>query len=124
MNRLEYGANEMNYQFVREYTIQNDSTPRLGFTVIMKTDNSNMELEFNLNLAISQPRELKGTRDTHKWKVFQDIGISKIKGRFTLPILHVTHPVFRRKNSLSVLTFLHLYTQFNSHLNHSKDCTS
>ena len=39
----------------------------------MKTDNSNMGLEFNLNLAISQPRELKGTRDTLKWKIFQDL---------------------------------------------------
>jgi hypothetical protein len=73
MNRLEYGANEINNQSVREYTVQNDSTPRLGFAVILKTDNSNMELEFDMNLTISQPRQLKGSRGTHRWKVFQDL---------------------------------------------------
>lgn len=56
---------------VNEYSILN----YVSFALIKKTHNTYVELEFDMDLSISQPREFQGVKGTQKWKAFQKMYI-------------------------------------------------
>ena len=60
---------------VYEYTISNNSSDRTGYTIVKKSDNSELELEIDMTTTLLNPRIFKGACGTHRWKAYQDFNV-------------------------------------------------
>jgi hypothetical protein len=71
-SKTEKNTEEMNNILINEY-VMNDNSNRSGITKIVMKDNSVMDLEFNMDGTIENPRIFKGNNGTHRWMAYKEL---------------------------------------------------
>lgn len=81
----------------------NKSSGRTGFAIIKKSDDSKLELEFDMTATLLNPRIFKGACGAHRWKAYQDSNVPDklhihigdcvvVKGISNKFIIHIINP--------------------------------
>ena len=67
----EISPNNVDSAALSEYTVSNDTSEKTGLASIRKVDSSEVEVEFDMNATLLNPRVFKGVCGTHRWKAYQ-----------------------------------------------------